>query len=621
MKLFGFYALSSAWLFSLLLPLILFYFLKLRRPRHDVPSLFLWRKVLEDRRVNSPFQKFKRNLLLLLQILLLLLIVIAAMQPYFRSRQARVHRLPVLIDNSASMAALDRPDGVSRLDVAREKVQTLIDGLLPDQELCLVTFARSAHKRTGFTNDRRLLREALDQVTVEDVPSDIEEALRLVQSLARSTPFDEVLLFSDGNLPPRVDIEMSFNLNYQRLPPAGANLGITSLNAQRAPERRWDVFVRVEGSSETATGAQLELRQGETVVASERVSVSRQDSQRVVFRVQGDQPSDIEVRLTPDSVDSMESDNAVWLHLPAARPIRAQVPGHLASYRHALAAIPDVELAAESAAAGEPCDLVIRDEPPGTGPTARTSLYIGCVPEELKPLVRVEPKPIEVVDWERNSPLLQHVQFRDVIVLEDPQSAPGTQTSQFENLGYAILAHGPHGPLILRRETPDGLTFVCLFHTDRSTLPYRIGFPILVANLVQVAMRHAGVAEVEAGRTGVLARTTVTAGAACTITGPGGVSATATADTHGNLAGVAAPRAGCYTVAVSGGGKVPVGASLLSAAETGLASVEQIEFSENLTVRAESASVKTEKPLWAALSLLAFVVMLGEWWYYQRRAG
>ena len=98
-----FTALSSAWLAALFVPLVAFYFLKLKRPRHDVSSLVLWRQVIADQRVNSPFQKFKRNLLLLLQILLLALLVLAAMQPLLRSGASRAERLPVLIDVSASM--------------------------------------------------------------------------------------------------------------------------------------------------------------------------------------------------------------------------------------------------------------------------------------------------------------------------------------------------------------------------------------------------------------------------------------------------------------------------------------------------------------------------------------
>src|ERR1041384_3249060 len=98
----GFSSLSSAALFALLIPLIVFYFLKLKRPRLELPSLALWRQVISDQRVNSPFQKFRRNLLLLLQILLLSLLVLAAMQPYWRGDLADAKYLPILIDTSAS---------------------------------------------------------------------------------------------------------------------------------------------------------------------------------------------------------------------------------------------------------------------------------------------------------------------------------------------------------------------------------------------------------------------------------------------------------------------------------------------------------------------------------------
>ena len=100
----NFSALASAWLFALLVPLIIFYFLKLKRPRQTVSSLVLWRQVLSDQRVNSPFQRFKRNLLLLLQILLLCALTLGAMQPYWPATGGRAQFIPILIDCSASMA-------------------------------------------------------------------------------------------------------------------------------------------------------------------------------------------------------------------------------------------------------------------------------------------------------------------------------------------------------------------------------------------------------------------------------------------------------------------------------------------------------------------------------------
>ena len=122
----NFSALGSAWLFALLVPLIIFYFLKLRRPRQTVSSLVLWRQVLSDQRVNSPFQRFKRNLLLLLQILLLALLAFAAMQPFLRRESTRTDRLPILVDVSASMGALDKDGGRSRLEEAKARLRERI---------------------------------------------------------------------------------------------------------------------------------------------------------------------------------------------------------------------------------------------------------------------------------------------------------------------------------------------------------------------------------------------------------------------------------------------------------------------------------------------------------------
>jgi hypothetical protein len=91
-------------------------------------------------------------------------------------------------------------------------------------------------------------------------------------------------------------------------------------------------------------------------------------------------------------------------------------------------------------------------------------------------------------------------------------------------------------------------------------LPYRVGFPIFVANVVQGARQQAGLAEARATR------------------------------------------------------------GLLSPSETSLAAVEQIQFNERLTVAA-SAPLKSDRSLWRLLALLALGVLVVEWWYFSRKPG
>lgn len=620
----GFQSLSHLWLLTLLAPLVVFYFLKLKRPRAEIPSLVLWRQVLQDQRVNSPFQRFKRNLLLLLQILLLLFLVLAALQPFWRGGPGQQRRLPVLVDCSASMGALDKPGGISRLDEAKLRVRRMIDGLASDQELCLISFDNSPHKLTGFTGDKRLLREALDQIKVADVPSDLEQALRLVQAIGRSEPFDEVLLFSDGNFPARVNFDLSFKLDYQRLPPAGPNLGITALSAERAATGGWDVFVQIDGSADAEGNASVELFQDGNSIANERITVARGNAQRMVFQVNGSQASSLRVQLTPDGFDSLASDNTAYLDLPESRPLRVFAPKSLFSYRLALQGIQGIRLfpqetsdAAETGA----YDLVISDRPEDMDIAARTRLSVGFIPPELQSIVETGTNGSAVVDWRRDAPVLQHVQLADLLVLEQPRFAGNAGEGDLENLGYEELIYGEHGPLLVRKQEPDALRYVLLFHTDRSTLPYRVGFPIFVANVVQAALEQAGLADMAAARAGVLPSMTLTPGGHYEVQAPDQTVQTVTADERGIVSGVAAPLAGYYSISENGATRRRVGVSLLSPSETMLAGVDQIQFNEKLAVGAAQDTVKADKPLWPMLLMAGLAVMLIEWWFFQKKPG
>ena len=66
---------------AVLPPLLLLWFLKLRRARTPVSSQRLWREAIEDMRANAPFQRLRWRWLLVLQILVLLLIAFAIARP------------------------------------------------------------------------------------------------------------------------------------------------------------------------------------------------------------------------------------------------------------------------------------------------------------------------------------------------------------------------------------------------------------------------------------------------------------------------------------------------------------------------------------------------------------
>jgi len=646
MSRFGFHLLSNAWLLLLIVPLVLFYFLKLKRTRQVIPSLYLWRQVIRDNRVNSPFQRLKRNLLLLLQILLLLLAVSAATQPYWLGRPSRLRRLPILIDCSASMGAKDA-DGKSRLDLAKAEARKQIDGMLPGQELCLIAFSRTARLLEGFTGNRRLLLAALDRLAVEDVPSSIEAPLRMAQAMARTADFDEVLLYSDGNFPPRADFELSFKVDYQRLRPAGANLGITAFNATRSREGDWAIFISVEGSSDADGAARLVIRQGGEEVAKERLSVAKGQAERVALHIRGERAASLTATLEPDSFDSLAADNVAYLDLPTSRPLRVFASPTLATYRHALRAIPSIQVSPpdregeapveprrpkgdgsagaspsqEGAAPTGSFDLAITDREPDLGIDARVFFTVGILPHDLRSLATKDPKGTEIVDWRRTSELLQHVELSELVILDSMRSSEGVSPGDYEKLDYDILAYGQRGPLLLERRRGPSIAYHLLFHSDRSTLPYRVAFPILVTNVVQMAMAQAGLAKAEGAHTGVLPPVPLKPARTYSIEGPTGPSRQEQADENGLLAGISAPRVGRYRILEGDAERLSIGASLLSPSESRLASVEQLQFNEDLSVRASGRPPRADRTFWWTLAFLGFFVLLGEWWYFNRKPG
>ena len=376
------------------------------------------------------------------------------MQPFVPSGADRANYLPILIDTSASMAAVDGA-GVSRLDEAKLEVRKLIDepasrslAAVPDPRV-----ASSARQLTDFTDNQRVLRDALNRLEVSQVASRLEDALRMTQALARTVPIETAVLYTDGNVPAEIDFELPFQLNYQKMPSAGKNIGITALNARRS-DTRWDVFVRVEGTKdasqadEAPTSAGVTLLQNGKELANELISLAAGQSQRIVFPVETAGAGMLEVRLKPDGFDALASDNVAYLDLPGGRPLAVFCPPELESYRHALRGNKDVLLypsdEGESKAASY--DLVITDRKTDTDLEAATFLFVGVVPDELTKLVHMEEALAQVIDWQRSTPLLQHVLLTDVQIADRPVSAEGVRDRDYEDVGYEILGAGADGP-------------------------------------------------------------------------------------------------------------------------------------------------------------------------------
>jgi len=611
---------GGAWFFLALIPLVILYFLKLKRPRQTISSLVLWQAVINDQRVNSPFQKFRRNLLLLLQLLLLCLVILALMQPFLSGDSGSGGYVPVLIDCSASMAATDA-EGVTRLDRAKEQARTLFGS---DEKIALFSFADTGRRLTEFTHDDHLLERALDKLQPTQLPGRLDDVLRVVAGYGKTHPIENVVVISDGNLADTIDFDLPFELDVRNVDPGGPNIGITELNARRTGPETWDVFLNVAGSTEDLLESEVHLYRDGQLESKDTAEVARDESERFVFSISSSGPTLLEARLVPGARDSLDADNTAWLSLPETRDLKVRVSPDLYSWRHAVQVLERMELDDAEDASSPNYDLAVLSSLKDAELEAPVRVMIGVVPPALEDLITVEDAVADVVDWNRTAPLLQHVQLREVQIGQKLIYGKDVTDADVEERGYEVLVTGASGPLVLQKREGLRVSFWFLFHTDRSTLPYRVAFPVLVNNVVDTALRQAALSEVRSAPTGVLPALNVEPDRDYVVRSPTGAEVPLTSTATGLLTGAPAGSVGRYDILDGGDVVASVGTGLLSSQETSLSAVEELRFTELgvTTTTVESASLlDSDQPLWWLLALLAFGFLLLEWWYFQRPRG
>jgi hypothetical protein len=236
-------------------PLILLYFLKLRRRTQPIACTLLWKRSVEDIRANVPFQRLRWSALLLLQLLALILLALAIMQPQVQAGQRTGGKTVLLIDNSASMMATDGVDGESRLTEAKRRATARIEalygrGLFSQSagQTMVVAFSDRAEVACRFTDSKPQLLAAVDRIEPTHGQSRIAEALALARAYTTNVDPDSqrpigepanLELFSDGRIADLPDqVLRGETLLYH---PVGAaesdNVAFTAISIERPYDR------------------------------------------------------------------------------------------------------------------------------------------------------------------------------------------------------------------------------------------------------------------------------------------------------------------------------------------------------------------------------------------------
>jgi Ca-activated chloride channel family protein len=658
---------SLAWL-GLLAPLILLYVLKRRRETRIVGSTMLWDLALRDMRAERPWKRLIPHLSLLLQALILIAGALALARPAGAGQVPSGARIAVVVDTSASMAAIDR-DGRARIDAARAAASAIARTLPPGSEMMLIEAAREPAVLVPSTTDTAALERAIERLRTRGSGSALEGAIAIAaERMQGAPPGSRIVVLTDGAQDGEVVLPTGVEIDVQRIgsaPDASAdergNHAIVAVDVaprptDDAPDRA-EIFVRVArfggGRADSAIWVTASI-DGRGVVASRRARLGPDRSESVVMSA--DLPPDADGRAPIVSIELSSGDDAAG---PAARrdvgsldalaldalsldavsldalalddravaasPGARRLPVFLigappAALRRALLADRDVELFAttlDALAARRQSDpaapdldglLVHSGATPESAPAGDVLAVAPTGAQVLGLPLDAEVARPSIVTWDEGDPRLRFVPLRDLHVAA---ARPITGSAA------RPLITSSAGTIAAVLERPDGEATILAFDPDRSDWPRRPGFVVFVRNLLERVRARRAAGGIAPGALGDPLRIPAVDGEVVTVRAPDGTSTTATA--RGGVAIVpTAALPGVY-VAEIGRRRAHALRNLLSPEESDLRARVRFVAGDGAAVRTRERREPAEAWPWLAAAV-ALLLALEVAWATRRRA-
>jgi len=589
-------------------PVILMYFLKLKRKKVPVSSTWLWTRSIQDIRVNAPFQKLRSSLLLLLQILLILIAAFALSDPIGRSSPPDEKRWVFLIDRSASMQMKDvKP---SRLAKAKETARELLKGCGPRDEVMVVAFSNRAQVMTPLTSDRNAVERAIDAVEPADTVTRIQEAFRIAASAVQPYKTRSIIILSDGRFEPIQAGAEQIDLKYVPIGATARNAAVTAIEVKKPQkaDEPWTVFAQLDLFSKEDVEVPVELHVNGELKGLKKVKMAANSSGAVLFEVTKPEPQVVEVKITLD--DDLEVDNRAWAVVKPDRPkLLVAGPGNFFLDK-ALAQVRDMDpFSAEDfskASTGDYDIVVLNGVLPESLPEGRYLIF-GELPKWEGLKAEGEVQQPAVMDWDRRHPVARLVNFSGLYV----KTAPKVTLPAFA----APVVEGPDNtPLIFAWEKGRTRAVVVTFKLLESDWPLRLSFPLFLSNALDW-LRDEGRAQPRPGE--ALRIRLADDETDVEVSGPGGRKEKLSGEAGRDVVYGDTDRCGLYTVKRKKGIQ-QMALNLLDPQES-RGTVEPEIRTVSGQVTAASAVPPIVRPYWRWLAVGALLLMMVEWMVYHRR--
>ncbi|MDU2265363.1 BatA and WFA domain-containing protein [Clostridium celatum] len=193
---------TNLWPLFLLLtipPVIMLYILKRKYKEEVISSSLLWKEVYKNTRANTPWEKFKKNIMLLLQIIIILFIILALMKPFLNFGGKSYKNIIMVIDNSASMNTLY--DDKSRLEQGKELAKEYLNGIKDGTNTYIISYDNTSNLLLNGDFNKDKARSIIDNIMPSYASGDISEVTSFVKAIGEGIGEEyEALIFTDKEI-------------------------------------------------------------------------------------------------------------------------------------------------------------------------------------------------------------------------------------------------------------------------------------------------------------------------------------------------------------------------------------------------------------------------------------
>lgn len=578
---------------------------RLRPPRVLVASLLLWQRVLDEPRALTLWERIRRAVSLVLTAIVAIALALAMARPAARSAVpgAARGRVLIVLDSSWSMLA-HAGRGGSRWSRAVAQARR-IAGAESGNPIALATTADGLVE--GPTTDGARLEAALDGLA----PAGGDATAW--PSLAGA---DAVHFITDGAMPRRLPGGVIVHSVFE---PA-ANVGITAFDVRppASPANAADAYLEVVNFAPEPRDVRVTLVRGEATVFDRRLSLPRGQALKQVLPLGPGGAAALHARVeAPD--DALRIDDEAFAWIAAARPLAVTVVGQQSAWlRPLLAGDPGVAATftdpsryglatgdAPNAAQRAP-DLLIFDRWAPRDPPAVPAIYV-APPADL-PWLGGTPQ-AGAAAWdaaEEKRPHWESVSPHPVVRGVDPLTFTIEKARRYGNGALTPVAQSAHGtPLVYVSDTAARRFVVLAFGPGESNLASAPGFPVLMGNAIEWLARPDARPSQAAGLASFSETT-------ARVTGPEGRSVPLLRVPGAALADLRTP--GLY-VAEGPGSRSTFAVNIT---DPQVSNTSRTTLASSDRARPVLAGTSGQ-PWWLYAAAAAFVLILVEWWTWQRR--